>query len=110
VVLQNGLFDGVTNLNRIAAIFAVTEDRQLEDKNQEVGETFMITQKDRAKLWMSYPGHKSQTWICAAEKQILEDFAAEIKFVQVLGTDNLQPDNRPISNSLMRATIVTDVS
>jgi hypothetical protein len=59
---------------------------------------------------MSYPGHKSQTWIYAAENRILEDFAGEIKFLHVLGTDNLQPDNPPISNSLVEATIVTDVS
>jgi hypothetical protein len=70
---------------------------------------------------MSHPGHNSQTWIFAAEKRVLEDLAVRlaekagndgfnIKFVQVLGTDNLQPDNPPIPNSLMAATIVTDVS
>jgi hypothetical protein len=39
-VLQSGLFDGVTNLNRIAAIFVVTEDRRPEDKKSRSGRGF----------------------------------------------------------------------
>jgi hypothetical protein len=39
-VLQSELFDGVTNLNRIEAIFVVTEDRRPKDKKSRSGRDF----------------------------------------------------------------------
>jgi hypothetical protein len=119
--LQSGLAEDVDDLNIVAAIIVVLPDSYLEYKNQRSGDNFILKQQDRADLWASQAGHKSQTWVYAAEEDIWIRFAhslikiagddeISIKFVRLYGTDNLDPGRPPSYRDIVAAIIATDAS
>ena len=121
-VLKSGFIEGVGDLRISAAIVVILANTYIRYKNQQAGETFVVTQQDRAELWRSHPGHKTQTWIYAAEDDFWDGFANRlvmearrdgfhIRFAQLMGTDHLEPDKPlPTPSSLLAAQIVTDAA
>jgi hypothetical protein len=114
-------FEAVTDHHKIALVIVIRAEAHLKAKNRVAGETFLIPQQDRARLWMAHPGLPSQTWIWTAEEDIFDHFTYalrleaskdgyQVDFMQVLGTDNLNPRHPPYGGWQIGAELVADVS
>jgi phosphopantetheine adenylyltransferase len=120
-VLESAFVTDLPGLRPMAALVVVRGNGYIKIKNKEAGETFLVSQQDRAELWRHHPDHKPQTWIYAAKQNIWEDFAKRLVntaqehgirlcLVQLRGTDNLSALSPPPASRSRVAEIVTDAA